>query len=292
MLQAIGAYLLWGLFPFYFPLLKPAGPVEILAHRFVWTCVLMAIVVTIIGGWRRIRAMSRKTFLVVAAAAVFISVNWGVYVYAVNTNQVAEAALGYFINPLVSVALGVVFLKETLTRLQTVSVLLATIAVIILTISIGTPPIIALSLAFSFGFYGLLKKQVNLSSAESLMAESAIITPLAIAYLVWLQTKGTSTFLSEGPSHMGLLMFAGVATALPLLLFGIGAKKIPLSTIGLIQYITPCMQMIIAVVINKEQLEPARWVGYIIIWVAVVLFVADILISMRKRRKLRAEELT
>lgn len=292
MIQAFLAYLLWGAFPLYFPLLQPAGPVEILAHRFVWTLVVMAVILLVMGKWRELRDASRRTWGIVAAAAFFIAVNWGVYVYAVNSGHIAEAALGYFINPLVSVLLGVIFLKERLSVLQKWSVGIAAIAVIVLTIGVGRPPIIALLLAFSFGFYGLMKKRVDLSATASLTAESAIMTPLAIAYLAFLGAQGTGTFTAHGPGHALLLVSAGFATAVPLLLFGIGAKRIPLSTIGLMQYITPMMQMSIAIFIAGEHLEPARWIGYVIIWVAVAVFVADIVLRHgRNRRRRRAERL-
>ena len=292
MIQAFLAYLLWGAFPLYFPLLQPAGPVEILAHRFVWTLVVMAVILLVRRKWRELREASRRTWGIVAAAAFFIAVNWGVYVYAVNSGHIAEAALGYFINPLVSVLLGVIFLKERLSVLQKWSVGIAAIAVIVLTIGVGRPPVIALLLAFSFGFYGLMKKRVDLSATASLTAESAIMTPLAIAYLAFLGAQGTGTFTAHGPGHALLLVSAGFATAVPLLLFGIGAKKIPLSTIGLMQYITPMMQMSIAIFIAGEHLEPARWIGYVIIWVAVAVFVADIVLRHgRNRRRRRAERL-
>lgn len=292
MIQAFLAYLLWGAFPLYFPLLQPAGPVEILAHRFVWTLVVMAVILLVMGKRRELRDASRRTWGIVAAAAFFIAVNWGVYVYAVNSGHIAEAALGYFINPLVSVLLGVIFLKERLSVLQKWSVGIAAIAVIVLTIGVGRPPVIALLLAFSFGFYGLMKKRVDLSATASLTAESAIMTPLAIAYLAFLGAQGTGTFTAHGPGHALLLVSAGFATAVPLLLFGIGAKRIPLSTIGLMQYITPMMQMSIAIFIAGEHLEPARWIGYVIIWVAVAVFVADIVLRHgRNRRRRRAERL-
>lgn len=287
MIQGFLAYLLWGAFPLYFPLLQPAGPVEILAHRFVWTMAFMALFLAVAGTWRELLRASARTWGTVVLAAVFIAVNWGVYVYAVNNGHIAEAALGYFINPLVTVLLGVVFLKERLSRLQTASVVMAAVAVVVLTIGVGKPPVLGLTLAFSFGFYGLLKKRVPLSPSASLTAESLVMTPPAIAYLVYLGNRGTGTFTTEGTGHMLLLMSAGLATAVPLLLFGIGAKKIPLSTIGLMQYITPMMQMSIAIFIAGEHLEPARWAGYVIIWIAVAIFIADILLRHRARRRTR-----
>lgn len=285
MIQGFLAYLLWGLFPLYFPLLQPAGPVEILAHRFVWTFAFMAIALAVLRKWGELRRASRRTWAIVALASVFIAINWGVYVYTVNSGHVAEAALGYFINPLVSVLLGVIFLKERLTTLQKWSVGIAAVAVVVLTVGVGRPPFLGLILAFSFGFYGLLKKQVKLSATASLTAESLIMSPVAIGYLVYLSRQGESTFAAHGAGHALLLVSSGLATAAPLLLFGIGAKKVPLSTIGLMQYITPTMQMTIAIFIAGEHLEPARWIGYIIIWVAVAVFITDLLIRTRGRRR-------
>lgn len=294
MIQAFGAYLLWAVFPLYFPLLEPAGAVEILAHRFVWTFLFMAIVLSFMRAWPELKAASARTWANIFIAALLISVNWGVYVYLVNNGQVAEAALGYFINPLVSVLLAMIFFRESISKLQLGSVILVTIAVIVLTIGVGRPPVWALALAFSFGFYGLMKKRVKLSSAASLTAESAVITPLALAYLFWLANSGESTFTAEGTGHTLLLMSAGVATALPLLLFGEGAKRLPLATIGLMQYLTPVIQMTLAVTILGEELSPERWIGYFIIWGAVALFITDLVLNLvrqqRRRASLRAAE--
>lgn len=287
MIQAFGAYLLWAIFPLYFPLLEPAAPLEILAHRFIWTFALMAVVLLVTKKWRELRAASARTWGITVAAAAFIAVNWGVYVFLVNTGRVAEAALGYFINPLVSVLLAVIFLKESLSRLQLASIAVAFIAVIVLTIGVGYPPVWGLALAFSFGFYGLLKKQVSLSAGASLTAESAVVMPIAIGYLVWLGNQGVGTFTTEGTSHTLLLMSSGVITAVPLLLFGIGAKKIPLATIGLMQYLTPAVQMALAVFVFKEHLSTERWIGFIIIWIAVAIFMVDIVKRMRARRRTR-----
>jgi chloramphenicol-sensitive protein RarD len=291
-IQAFGAYLLWAVFPLYFPLLEPAGPVEILAHRFVWTLVFMAIALSFMRAWPELKAASAKTWGTIFIAALLIAVNWGVYVYLVNSGQVAEAALGYFINPLVSVLLAMIFFRESISKLQLGSVILAIIAVIVLTIGVGHPPVWALALAFSFGFYGMMKKRVSLSSAASLTAESAVITPIALAYIAWLAYTGESTFTSEGTGHTLLMMSAGIATAAPLLLFGEGAKRLPLATIGLMQYITPVIQMTLAVTVLGEELSPERWIGYFIIWGAVALFICDLVVNLvrqqRRRKKLRA----
>ncbi|MDO4609144.1 EamA family transporter RarD [Corynebacterium sp.] len=287
MLYGLATYLLWGVFPLYFPLLKPAAPLEILAHRFVWTAVVMGAVVLVTGAWRQLARASARTWGLVLAAAIVIGVNWGTYVLAVNSGHVAEAALGYFINPLVSVLLGVVFLREQLTRAQLAAVALAVVAVIVLTIGVGRPPWISLTLAFSFGFYGLIKKRVPLGSAASVAAEALVLTPVALGYLVFLGGTGEGTFTTEGPAHTLLLISAGIATGVPLLLFGAAAKRVTLTSLGLMQYITPLLQMLIAVFVVHEHISPERWIGFAIIWVAVVVFTVDMLVRARSRRRAR-----
>lgn len=287
MLYGLATYLLWGVFPLYFPLLKPAAPLEILAHRFVWTAVVMGAVVLVTGAWRQLARASARTWGLVLAAAIVIGVNWGTYVLAVNSGHVAEAALGYFINPLVSVLLGVVFLREQLTRAQLAAVALAVVAVIVLTIGVGRPPWISLTLAFSFGFYGLIKKRVPLGSAASVAAEALVLTPVALGYLVFLGGTGEGTFTTEGPAHTLLLISAGIATGVPLLLFGAAAKRVTLTSLGLMQYITPLLQMLIAVFVVHEHISPERWIGFSIIWVAVVVFTVDMLVRARSRRRAR-----
>ena len=281
---AIGAYLLWGVFPAFFPLLLPATPLEILAHRIIWTAVLIIIYLVITGTWRELIQLSRRTWIWLGAASVAITVNWGTYVVAVNSGHVADAALGYFINPLVSVALGVLVLKEQLRKLQISAVGVAAIAVLWLTLMTGEGPWISLLLAGSFGIYGLLKKQVQVSSAGSVAAETLVMSPVALIYLGYLSANGESTFLSEGPSHAALLVVSGLVTALPLILFAQGAKLLPLSTVGMLQYMTPTMQLLWAVFITQEHMSTQRWIGFIIIWFAVALYMVD-LVRMRKKSR-------
>ena len=281
---AIGAYLLWGVFPAFFPLLLPATPLEILAHRIIWTAVLIIIYLVITGTWRELIQLSRRTWIWLGAASVAITVNWGTYVVAVNSGHVAYAALGYFINPLVSVALGVLVLKEQLRKLQISAVGVAAIAVLWLTLMTGEGPWISLLLAGSFGIYGLLKKQVQVSSAGSVAAETLVMSPVALMYLGYLSANGESTFLSEGPSHAALLVVSGLVTALPLILFAQGAKLLPLSTVGMLQYMTPTMQLLWAVFITQEHMSTQRWIGFIIIWFAVALYMVD-LVRMRKKSR-------
>lgn len=287
MVYGLLAYLLWGLFPAFFPLLLPAGPVEILAHRVLWTAVIMSVVLTLMGGWRELRQASGRTWLQLIAAGVLISSNWGIYILAVNTNHVADAALGYFINPLLSVVLAVAFLRERLNRLQLVSVSIAAVGVIQLTFLSGQAPVMALAMAISFGLYGLVKKQVQVSATASLTAETLVIAPLGLVFIIWLEATGQGTFFSEGPLHSTLLVVSGLITMLPLLLFGMAAKRLPLSTIGMIQYMTPTMQMLWALFITQEYLSPARWAGFIIIWVAVAVYIFDLTRRARRARRVR-----
>lgn len=284
MLNTVLAYLLWGFFPAFFPLLLPASPLEIIAHRVIWTAVLMVVVILVNGAWRELRDASAKTWAYLALAGVLITANWGIYVLAVNTGHVADAALGYFINPLLSVLLATLVLRETLRKRQVQAIAVAAVGVVVLIFLAGQPPVMALGMALTFAFYGLIKKQISVSATASVAAETLVVAPAGVAYLVWLSSRGESTFLSEGPAHAGMLMLAGVVTALPLLFYGSGAKQLPLTTIGMLQYITPTMQMLWALFVTQEYLSPARWLGYVIIWVAVAIYVSDLLVQRRERR--------
>ena len=288
MIYTLAAYFMWSVFPGFFPLLLPAGPVEILAHRIIWTAVFMLIIVWLSSGLKELRGLSLKSWGWLAAASIAISVNWGTYVLAVNSNHVADAALGYFINPLVSVALAVIFLKERLRRNQLIAVAVAAVAVIWLAFMTGQVPLLALSLAFSFGIYGLIKKQVNVSAAASVAAEAVVMSPLALVYIIVIESQGTGTFFAQGPGHAALLMAAGIVTGLPLLCFSAGAKLLPLATVGMLQYITPIMQLLWAVYITKESFSAERWMGFAILAVAVIIYVADLLMAHRRevRRRL------
>lgn len=296
MIWGIACYVMWGFFPAFFPLLEPADPMEILAHRFLWTLVVVALMLVVVHGPRRAfrwtRDISARQWGHIAVAAVLIAGNWGLYIYAVNSNHVADAALGYFINPLVSVLLGVLVLRERLRALQWVSVAVAGIAVVVLTVALGTPPVVSLALAISFGLYGLMKKRVTLSPLESLAAETIVLAPLGVLYLAWLQTQGSNTMLQggHGMGHGLLLMAAGIITALPLLCFARAAHELSLTTLGMIQYITPVLQMLWAVFVVDETIAPARWFGFVLIWVAVLIFVIDAVANTPRRA--RASRLT
>lgn len=286
MIWGLLCYLMWGVFPAFFPLLIPALPLEILAHRFVWTLVFMVLLLLVLRRMNIMRGITAKQWGLVALAAVLIAFNWGLYIFAVNSGHVADAALGYFINPLVSVLLGVIVLRERLRNLQKVSVAIATVAVVILTVALGQPPIISLGLAFSFGLYGLVKKQVPLSPMQSLTAETLVLAPLGLLYIGFLQAQGMNTFATEGPVHSVLLMTAGLVTALPLLCFAKAAKEMTLTSLGMIQYLTPVMQMLWAVFVMHEHIPPARWAGFAVIWLAVSVFVWDLYLLKRRPRAL------
>lgn len=287
MLFGVLAYLLWGVFPAFFPLLLPAGPLEILAHRIVWTALLMVVVLAVTRGWRELRAAGRAQWARMALAGVVVAGNWLIYVVAVNSGHVADAALGYFINPIVSVLLGVLFLNERLRPAQTAAVGIAAVGVVWLAVLSEQPPVMGVGLALTFGCYGLLKKKVTVSSAASLTAETLVLTPVAAVYLAVLAVGRQATFGNAGATNAALLAVSGVVTALPLLLFGAAAHRLPLATIGMLQFLTPTMQMLWALFVVDEQLSPARWAGFVIIWVAVAVFIADIARTARRARRAR-----
>ncbi len=279
----LGAYALWGLFPLYFPLLEPAGGLEIVAHRVVWSLLFIGLLLTVVRRWRLVTPAVRdlRTLAVLVGAAALISANWLVFVYAVNSGHVVETSLGYFINPLVSVLLGVVVFRERLRRLQWTAVAIAAVAVGVLTVDYGRPPWIALSLACTFGLYGLLKKLVRVEAAPGLFLETAIVALPALAVLGVLHSGGSGTFVEQGTLHGLLLVLSGVATAVPLLLFAAAAHRIPLSTVGLLQYLTPCMHLTIGVLVYGEPMPPVRLAGFALVWIALAVFTAD---SLRHAR--------
>ncbi|MFJ8112556.1 EamA family transporter RarD [Streptomyces sp. NPDC096132] len=284
LLNGFAAYGMWGLVPLFWPLLKPAGAVEILAHRMVWSLAFVAAALAVIRRWAwagELLRQPRRLGLVVIAAAV-ITVNWGVYIWAVNSGHVVEASLGYFINPLVTIAIGVLILKERLRPVQWAAVGVGVAAVLVLTIGYGRPPWISLCLAFSFAIYGLVKKKVNLGGVESLTAETAVQFLPALGYLLWLSAHGDSTFTTEGTGHAALLASTGIVTALPLVCFGAAAIRVPLSTLGLLQYLAPVFQFLLGVVYFGEEMPAERWAGFGLVWLALVLLTADAWRSARR----------
>ncbi|MFJ4647497.1 EamA family transporter RarD [Streptomyces bobili] len=277
LLNGFAAYGMWGLVPLFWPLLKPAGAAEILAHRMVWSLAFVAVALIVIRRWQwagELLRQPRRLALVTVAAAV-ITVNWGVYIWAVNSGHVVEASLGYFINPLVTIAIGVLLLKERLRPVQWVAVGIGLAAVLVLTVGYGRPPWISLCLAFSFAIYGLVKKKVNLGGVESLAAETAIQFLPALAYLLWLAGHGGSTFTGEGLGHSALLASTGIVTALPLVCFGAAAIRVPLSTLGLLQYMAPVFQFLLGILYFGEAMPPERWAGFALVWLALVLLTGD-----------------
>ncbi|MCU1600882.1 MAG: protein rarD [Frankiales bacterium] len=278
-LFGIAAYAAWGSFPLFFPLLEPAGALEVLAHRVVWSLLVVGGLLAL--GIASARGLRRDQVLRLAAAAVLLAVNWGTYIYGVNSGQVVETSLGYFINPLVSVALGVVVLGERLRPLQQLAIGIAFVAVLVLTAEAGHPPVIALVLAFSFGTYGLLKKQAGVGAVASLAVETAVLTPAALAYLLFLGLSGDGTFTTEGVGHALLLVSAGIVTAGPLLAFGAAATRIPLSTLGVLQYIAPSLQLICGLAVAHEAFGVPQAIGFSLVWVALVLFTSDLVRSHR-----------
>ena len=278
----VAAYLLWGLFPLFWPLLEPAGAIEILAHRILWSVALLVVVLALTQGFRWIRELDRRRAWLLALAAALITLNWGAFIYGVNHGHVVETSLGYFINPLVTVALAVTVVGERLRPAQWAAVAIAGLAVVVLTAAYGRPPWIALILAFSFAFYGLVKKQVGIGGTQSLAVETAFLLGPALACVLVLSATGRGTFGSEGAGHALLMVSGGIATAIPLMLFGAAAVRIPLITIGLLQYLAPIMHFAIGVGINGEEMPWSRWAGFTLVWVAVVAFTYD---SLQARRR-------
>ncbi|MFD7612085.1 EamA family transporter RarD [Streptomyces sp. NPDC059828] len=286
---------MWGLVPLFWPLLKPAGAIEILAHRMTWSLAVVVIALLALrrGRWiRGLLADPRRLGLITVAATV-ITVNWGVYIWGVNSGHVVETSLGYFINPLVTIALGVLLLKERLRPAQWAAVGVGLSAVVVLAVGYGRPPWISLVLAFSFACYGLLKKKVNIGGLESLAAETAVQFLPALGYLVWLGSQGTSTFGTEGTGHSALLAATGVVTAVPLVCFGAAAIRVPLSTLGLLQYLAPLFQFLLGVVYFHEEMPAERWAGFTLVWLALSILTWDALRTARstRARLARAERL-
>ena len=277
LLYGLSAYMLWGLFPLFWPLLEPANPLEILACRIIFCFIVIAVVLAVrreLGGVRR---LDRGTVLRLCAAGIAIAVNWGVYIWGVNNGRVIETSLGYFINPLVTIGLGVVILHERLRAVQWAAVGLGAVAVLVLSVDYGRPPWIALALACSFGAYGFLKKGVRASPPEGLLIEGAVTSLPALILLGALALAGEATFVGHAasPGHLVLLISAGPVTALPLLFFAGAATRLPLSTMGLLQYITPVLQFAIGVLILREATSFALLSGFALVWLALAILGFD-----------------
>jgi chloramphenicol-sensitive protein RarD len=289
-LYGVAAYLLWGLFPLYFPLLEPAGAIEILAHRVSWSLATMLVVVVLSRRLPHFRSLFRRRRArnLLLLAAVVIAVNWGTYIYGVNNHRVVETSLGYFINPLVTVLMGVVILRERLRPWQWTALGIAFVAVLGLTVEYGHPPWVALTLAFSFGTYGLAKKQAGVDAVESLTFETLVLAPVALGYLLWL--GGSGNFVGHGVGHSFLLASTGIVTAVPLLCFGAAAIRVPMTTLGLLQYLAPLLQFLLGVTVLDERMSAMRWVGFGLVWLALVVFTAEATRHHRRQQILLAAE--
>ena len=282
LLFGVSAYTLWGLFPIYWPLLKPANPLEIVSHRAVWTLVFCFIILALTKTLKSTLSLLKHPKIVAGLflSSILISINWIIYIYAANNEHVIEASLGYYINPIVVIATGVIVLKEKMRPLQWLAVGIATLGVAVLTIDYGRLPWIALGLAFSWGSYGLVKKQLGLGALEGLSIETLLSSGFYLGYLIWLGNSGEGHFTYSLTLTL-LLIGGGAVTAIPLLLFNGSTNRLPLTLVGLLQYITPTIQFCIGVWYYHEDMPTARWVGFFIIWVALMSLAIDLIKSGR-----------
>ena len=290
-LLGVAAYLMWGAFPLYWPLLEPAGAVEILGHRILWSALTTLALVFALSRRRQLAELfrNRRRLLLLSLAAVTISVNWATYIWGVNNDRVVESSLGYFINPLVTVLMGVFVLGERLRPLQWVAMGVATSAVAVLTWDYGRLPYVALVLAFSFGSYGLLKKTANAGALESLTLETVVLAPVAAGYLTLLAATGESAFARHGVGHALLFATTGVVTAIPLICFGAAATRVSMVTLGLLQYLAPIIQFGLGVLWFGEDMPPGRWAGFVLVWAALAVFTVEAVNHRRRQLRLVAE---
>ena len=300
LIYGLAAYTLWGAFPVYFPLLAPATALEVLTQRVLWSLVACLLLVAVLAAVQRRRGSASVAGELVALvrrprdvallglAAVLIGANWWMFIFLSLAARPVEASLGYYATPLVSVLLGVVLLRERLRRLQGVAVGFGALAVVLLTVEVGAPPLLGLGLAVSFALYGLVKKRVGrgVTALAGLTVETALLAPFALAVVVWLGATGRSTFATEGTGHALLMASAGVVTAVPLLLFGAATRRLSLTTVGVLQYLTPTLQLLLGVLVIGEAVPGPRWVGFALIWTALVVFTLD---AVRTGRRPAAE---
>ena len=282
---AIGAYVTWGLFPFYWTLLHDVPALQLLGHRIIWSFVLLFSIVLLTGQWPSFRsgALTSRQLRIYAVAAVLIAINWLTYVWAVGAGFIIETSLGYFINPLFSVLLGVVFLRERLRPLQWLPILLAAGGVLYLTFAYKSLPWIALTLAVSFGLYGLVKKKASLGSLQGLTLETGILFLPALAYLLFAEAGGQGAFLHSGATINLMLIGAGLVTTTPLMFFAAATRRIPLSLLGILQYINPSLQFLLGTLVYHEPFDASRLIGFAIVWVALVLFALEGLFANRRK---------
>lgn len=283
-LYGFAAYIIWGIVPIYWPLLQPAGAIEILAHRVIWSLVVLLVFLAIKKRIKKALLIFKdpKKLAILTIASVFIAVNWGIFIWASVSGRILDSSLGYYINPLFSIGLGVLLLKEKLRNLQWLAIAIATIAIIYLSVTLGAPPYVALSLAFTFSIYGYLKKRANVEAIDSLTVETLILIPFAIGYIAYLSSVGQNSFGVNGIDHAIWLASAGVITAVPLALFGAAAIRIPLSTLGFIQYVGPTLQFIIGLYLFNEPMPRDRFIGFALTWVAIAIISYD---ALRNRNK-------
>jgi chloramphenicol-sensitive protein RarD len=285
---ALAAYTFWGFLPIYWKVLHHVSAPEILMHRIVWSFIFLLLVLSYKGYWSWLAALREwRVLLTFITSSLLLTLNWGLYIWAVNAGFIVETSLGYFINPLVNVLLGMVFLRERLRPGQWVAVAFAVAGVGYLTISYGALPWISLTLAFSFGIYGLLRKTAKLDALAGLSLETALIVLPAAGYLIWLEVNKTAVFLHTDPISNVLLVLTGVVTAVPLLWFALAARQVPLTTMGVLQYVAPTLQFLIGVFLYGEAFTHDRLIGFSFIWMALAIYSAEIVINGRRQRRLR-----
>jgi chloramphenicol-sensitive protein RarD len=286
---AFGSYVMWGFLPVYFLLLQPTGAFEIVAYRILFSLAFCAVLLTVTRGWQRLVALVRqpRILLTMAIAGVLIYINWQVFVLAVTNNRVVEGALGYFINPVFTVLLGVLFLRERLRPAQWAAVGISAVAIVVIAVGYGTFPWIAVVLALSFGLYGFIKKRVGgqVDAVSGLTLETAWLTPVAVVQLLLVWQISGLTLTQHGPAHIILIVLVGVATGLPLLFFAAAAARLPLFAIGLTQYLTPVLQFIFGVAFLGEAMSTTRWVGFVLVWVALIVLAVDLVRAARTGRR-------
>lgn len=288
LLYGFAAYGLWGVLPLYWHLLKSTGAAEVLAHRMVWSLPTALLLLVVLRRWSWIRPLLRqpKRLALVALAATAISLNWGLFIWSVSVGRVLESSLGYFINPLVSIAFGVLLLRERLRPAQWVAVGIGASAVAVLGVAYGQVPWLSITLALSFATYGLIKKRVLLDGVDGFSAESAVQFLPALGFLIYLGLNSEGSFTSDGVGHALLLALAGLVTAVPLIFFGSAAVRLPLSTIGLLQYLAPALMFLLGLLAFHEEMPPERWAGFILVWTALTVLTWD---ALRTRRRGREE---
>lgn len=281
--NGLAAYVLWGFFPIYWKLLHEVPALEVIGHRISWSFLLLIAVILLTKQWKQFRsaALTPRVIGIYTVAGVVLTINWLIYVWGVNAGFIVETSLGYFINPLISVLLGVLFLRERLRPMQWVAVALAASGVLYLTITYGRLPWIALSLAVSFGIYGFVKKLAPLGSLYGLTLETALVFPMALVYLLFMESTGTGAFLHHGALIDILLIGTGVVTSIPLLMFASAARQIPLTMVGLLQYIAPTLQFLIGVFLYHEPFDQSRLIGFSLVWLALILFWVENYLSTR-----------